>query len=83
MMIRMASIITTTLVTSTVSVIGAVVGIQGGDFWPWVWVMVVMWGIELVYTSIIAIRYYQSPEAQRKRAFYKKRQAQKAIRLPS
>lgn len=77
---RMTTIVVTTLVTATVSIIGAVIAMQGGNFWPWVWAMCVLYGVELVLTSIAAVLHYRSPEGRREREFHKRRRERQPLR---
>lgn len=80
MAFRMTTIVATTLITATVSVIGAVIAMQGGDFWPWVWVMCILYGIELVFTGVAAVMHYRSSGERKKREFYERRRERQALR---
>lgn len=82
MAIRMTAIVVTTLITACVSIIGAVTAMRGGDFWPWVWVMCALYAVELIFTSIAAVRHYRSLEERDKRKFYTKRRERQALRSP-
>lgn len=75
-----AIIIATAVITGVVSFIGAIVALQGGNFWPWFWAMVGLYGIELLYAGIAAVIHHRSPAERKKREFYKHRQA---ARTPS
>ena len=80
--LRMSAIITTTLITATVSIIGAVVAVQGGDFWVWVWMMCAMYALELMFAGVAAILHYNSISERRKRDFYRRRREQRVSRVP-
>jgi uncharacterized membrane protein len=77
--LRVSTVIITAVVSAAVSFIGAIVGLQGGNFWPWVWAMGVLYGAELIYLSIVAVTHFRSNEQRRRRQLYRRR---KATRLP-
>lgn len=82
MAFRMTVIVVTTLITASVSIIGAVIAMQGGNFWPWVWAMCALYSIELALTSIAAVHHYHSSLEREKREFYKRRRERQALRSP-
>lgn len=73
-------IIATAIITGAVSFIGAIVALQGGDYWPWVWAMIGLYGVELAYAGIAAVIHHRSPAERKKREFYRRRQG---ARTPS
>lgn len=80
--LQLSGILVTILASSAVSFIGAIVALQGGDYWPWVWVMCTLYVVELVYSGIVAVLYYRSPEAQRRRDLKKRRSIARSAASP-
>jgi len=71
--LRICIIGTTSSAGVAAAIIGSIVGVQGGNFWPWAFVSFAIYAIELTYASIAAIRYSRQPEQRKSREFYKRR----------
>ena len=81
--LRICSISFTSIAATVSAIIGATVGSQGGNFWPWAIVSFAIYALEMMYLCVAAYHYANQPEQRRQRDLVKQRQRRRANRISS